>query len=167
MALNFQVCDFYQWSIWRKRYQLELTLRALLQIFERPKTCMDPPFLYVRPTERWSFWAANSIAICKRIGTFPLNGLHCKKFVRTGGVYLVWTVQRACWKKVSRKNNEGKGYGVRAVETPIMVHFNKSSFRILPLYQILVNPMNGLFWPLLSTVYYLMEMRSDSEEIIS
>ena len=42
-------------------------------------------------------------------------------------------------KEVSRKNNEGKGYGVRAVGTPIMVLFNKSSFRILPVYQILVN----------------------------
>ena len=45
-------------------------------------------------------------------------------------------------KEVSRKNSEGKGYRVRAVGTPIMVLFNKSSFRILPVYQILVNPMN-------------------------
>ena len=43
-------------------------------------------------------------------------------------------------KEVSRKNNEGKGNGVRAVGTPIMVLFNKSSFQIL-----LVNPLNGLF----------------------
>ena len=35
-------------------------------------------------------------------------------------------------KEVSRKNNEGKGYGVRAVGTPVMVLFNKSSFWILP-----------------------------------
>ena len=70
-------------------------------------------------------------------------------------------------KEVSRKNNEGKGYGVRAVGTPVMVLFNKSSFRILPVNQILVNPLNGLFWQLLSTVYYLMKMRSDSDEIIS
>ena len=48
-------------------------------------------------------------------------------------------------KEVSRKNNEGKGYGVRAVGTPVMVLFNKSSFRILPVNQILVNPLNGLF----------------------
>ena len=48
-------------------------------------------------------------------------------------------------KEVTRKNNEGKGYGVRAVGTPIMVLFNKSSFRILPVNQILVNPLNGLF----------------------
>ena len=80
----------------------------------------------------------------------------------------MWTVQRALTEKeVSRKNNEGKGYGVRVVGTPKMVLFNKSSLRILPVYQILVNPMNGLFSQLLSTVYYLMEMRSDSDEIIS
>ena len=48
-------------------------------------------------------------------------------------------------KEVSRKNNEGKGYGVRAVGTPIMVLFNKSSFQILAINQILVNPLNGLF----------------------
>ena len=62
-------------------------------------------------------------------------------------------------KEVSRKNNEGKGNGVRAVGTPIMVLFNKSSFQIL-----LVNPLNGLFWLLFLTVYYLMEMRSDSDD---
>ena len=68
----------WQWKrrIWRKKYQLELTLWPLLQIFELPKTCMDPPFLYVRPAEPWCIWAAKSIAICKRICTFPLNGLH-------------------------------------------------------------------------------------------
>ena len=48
-------------------------------------------------------------------------------------------------KEVSGKNNEGKGYGVRAVGTRIMVLFNKSSFRILAVYQILVNLMKGLF----------------------
>ena len=48
-------------------------------------------------------------------------------------------------KEVSRKNNEGKGYGVRAVGTLVMVLLNKSSFRILPVNQILVNPLNGLF----------------------
>ena len=48
-------------------------------------------------------------------------------------------------KEVSRKNNEGKGYGVSAVRTPITVLFNKSSFQILPVNQILVNPLNGLF----------------------
>ena len=48
-------------------------------------------------------------------------------------------------KEVSRKNNEGKGYGVRTVGTPVMVLFNKISFRILLVYQILVNLMNGLF----------------------
>ena len=47
--------------------------------------------------------------------------------------------------EVSRKNNEGTGYGVRVVGTPEMVLFNKSSLGILPVYQILVNPMNGLF----------------------
>ena len=80
----------------------------------------------------------------------------------------MWTVQRAYTEKeVSRKNNDGKGYGVRAVGTPIMVLFNKSSFRILAVYQILVNPLNDLFSQLLSTVYYLMEKQSDSDEIIS
>ena len=48
-------------------------------------------------------------------------------------------------KEVSRKNNEGKGCGVRVVKTPLMVLFNKSSFRILPVYRVLVNAMNGLF----------------------
>ena len=48
-------------------------------------------------------------------------------------------------KEVSRKNNEGKRNGVIAVGTPIMVLFNKSSFQILPVNQILVNPLNGLF----------------------
>ena len=56
----------------------------------------------------------------------------------------MWTVQRALTEKeVSRKNNEGKGYGVRVVGTPKMVLFNKSSLRILPVYQILVNPRLG------------------------
>ena len=74
------------------------------------------------------------------------TGCTGRKFVRTRGVYLVWTVQRAdTEKEVSRNNNEGKGYGVRAVGTPLMVLFNKSSSRILPVYQILVNPWNGLF----------------------
>ena len=38
-------------------------------------------------------------------------------------------------KEVSRKDNEGKGYRVRPL-TPVMVLFNKSSFRILPVKQI-------------------------------
>ena len=53
------------------------------------------------------------------------------------------------------------------IEPSIMVLFNKSSFWILPVNQILENPLNGFFWQLLSTVYYLMAMRSDSDEIIS
>ena len=53
----------------------------------------------MQAAEPWSFWAANSTAICKRICTFPLNGLHRKKkFFRTRSVYLVWAVQRAYWK---------------------------------------------------------------------
>ena len=56
-------------------------------------------------------------------------------------------------KEVSGKNNEGKGYGVRVVKTPLMVLLTKlSSFRILPVYQVMVNAMNGLFWQLLSTL---------------
>ena len=141
MAVNVQVYDFYQWSIWWKRYQLELTLWPLLQIFERPKTCTDPPFLYMRPAEPWSFWAANSTAICKRICAFPLN----VAFILCG------LCKEHSEKEVSRKNNEGKGCGVRVVKTPLMVLFNKSFFRILPVYQVLVNAMNGLFWQLLST----------------
>ena len=121
MAVNVQVYDFYQWSIWWKRYQLELTLRPLLQIFERPKTCTDPPFLYMWPAELWSFWAANSTAICKRICAFPLN----VAFILCG------LCKEHSEKEVSRKNNEGKGWGVRVVKTPLMVLFNKSSFRIL------------------------------------
>ena len=141
MAVNVQVYDFYQWSIWWKRYQLELTLRPLLQIFERPKTCTDPPFLYMRPAEPQSFWAANRTAICKRICAFPLN----VAFILCG------PCKEHSEKEVSRKNNEGKGCGVRVVKTPLIVLFNKSSFRILPVYQVLVNAMNGLFWQLLST----------------
>ena len=30
----------------------ELTLRRLLKIFELPKTCMNPPFIYMRPAEQ-------------------------------------------------------------------------------------------------------------------
>ena len=111
VAVNFQVHDFYQWSVWWKRYQLELTLGPLLQIFERPKTCTDPPFLYMRPAEPWSFWAANSTAICKRICAFPLN----VAFILCG------PCKEHSEKEVSRKNNEGKGYGVKVVRTRIMV----------------------------------------------
>ena len=143
MAVNVQVYDFYQWSIWWKRYQLELTLGPLLQIFERPKTCTDPPFLYMRPAEPWSFWAANSTAICKRICAFPLN----VAFILCG------PCKEHSEKEVSGKNNEGKRYGVRVVKTPLMVLLTKlSSFRILPVYQVMVNAMNGLFWQLLSTL---------------
>ena len=35
-------------------------------------------------------------------------------------------------KEVSRKNDERKGCGARVVKTPLMVLFNKSSFRIQP-----------------------------------
>ena len=31
--------------------KLELTLKPLLKLFELPKTCMDPPFLYMRPAD--------------------------------------------------------------------------------------------------------------------
>ena len=161
MAVNFQVYDFYQLLIWWKKYQLELTLWPLLQIFERPKTCTDPPIPFMRPAESWSFWAGNSTAICKRIGTVA-------QVKNSSGVILCGPCKERTEKKVStKKNNEGKGYGVRVVGTPVMVLFNKNSLRILPVYQILVNPLNGLFWQLLTTVYYLMEMRSDSDEIIS
>ena len=44
MAVNFQVYDSYQWSIWRKMYQLELTLKPLLQIFELPKNLHGSSF---------------------------------------------------------------------------------------------------------------------------
>ena len=133
VAVNVHVYDFYQWSICWKRYQLELTLTPLEQIFERPKTCTDPPFLYMRPVEPWSFWAANSTAICKRICAFPLN----VAFILCG------LCKEHSEKEVNRKNNEGKWCGMRVVKTPLMVLFNKSSFRILPVYQILVNTMNG------------------------
>ena len=95
----------------------------------------------MRPAEPWSFWAANSTAICKRICAFPLN----VAFILCG------LCKEHSEKEVSRKNNEGKGCGVRVVKTPLMVLFDKSSFRILPVYQVLVNAMNGLFWQLLST----------------
>ena len=90
--------------------------------FARPKTCTDPPFLYMRPAEPWSFWAANSTAICKRICAFPLN----VAFILCG------LCKEHSEKQVSRKNIEGKGWGVRVVKTPLMVLFNKSSLRILP-----------------------------------
>ena len=88
-----------------------------------------------------SFWAANSTAICKRICAFPLN----VAFILCG------LCKEHSEKEVSRKNNKGKGCEVRVVKTPLMVLFNKGSFRILPVYQVLVNAMNGLFWQLLST----------------
>ena len=69
--------------------------------------------LHATSGNRPSFLAANSTA----------------KVVRTRGVYLVWTVQRAFWKRSEQENSEGKGHGARAVETPIMVLFNKSSFQ--------------------------------------
>ena len=71
------------------------------------------------------------------------------------------------WKRSEQEKQWGKGVRSESRRNSWMVLFNKSSLRILPVYQILVNPMNGLFWQLLSTVYYLMEMRSDSDEIIS
>ena len=130
MAVNVQVYDFYQWSIWWKRYQLELTLWPLLQIFERPKPCTDPSNLYMRPAEPWSFWAANSTAICKRICSFPLNGLHRWKIRPDPWRYLVWTVQRAYWKR--REQEKQWGEGVRSE--------SRRTLRILLVYQILVNP---------------------------
>ena len=42
-------------------------------------------------------------------------------------------------KEVSRKNNEGKGYGVRAVGAPVMILPDPSGKPDL------VNPLNGLF----------------------
>ena len=118
VAVNFQVHDFYQWSIWWKRYQLELTQRVA-----QVKNSSGPvAFILCGP--------------CKE---------HSEK-------------------EVSRKNNEGKGYGVRVVRTRIMVP--SGSFRYTR------------FWWTLWMVYfdsscqhskvcYLMEMRSDSDEIIS
>ena len=56
----------------------------------------------------------------------------------------MWTVQ----KEVSRKNSAGKGYGVRAVGTPIINGtFQQKLFRDpsgIP-DSGMVNPMNGLF----------------------
>ena len=49
---------------------------------------------------------------------------------------------------MSRKNSEGKGYGVRAVETPIINGtFQQKLFRDLSGIPDsgVVNPMNGLF----------------------
>ena len=99
-----------------------------------------------------NFWTAKNLhgsafslhathGTCKRICTFPLN----VAFILCG------PCKGHSEKEVSRKNNDWMGYGVRVVRTPLMVVFDKSSFRILPVYQILVNPMNGLFWQLLST----------------
>ena len=42
-------------------------------------------------------------------------------------------------KEVSRKNNEGKGYGVRVIRTPIMVPSDPSGIPDS------LKPMNGLF----------------------
>ena len=74
--------------------------QTLVQIFQRPKTTTDPPFLYRRPVEPWSFWAANSTAISKRICTFPLN---------VAFIYLVWTVQKAFWKRTEQEKQWGEG----------------------------------------------------------
>ena len=59
-----------------------------------------------------------------RICTFPLNGLH--RYKNSSGPVafsLCGPCKEHTEKEVSRKNNEGKGYGVRAVGTPIMVLF--------------------------------------------
>ena len=96
------------------------------------------------------------------------TGCTGQKFVRTRGVILCGPCKEHTEKEVSKKNNEGKGYGVRVVETLVMVLFNKSSLRVLTLYQFLVNPMNGFFFDSsCQQSINFMEMRSDSDEIIS
>ena len=47
------------------------------QIFERPKTCADPSFVYRKPAEVYKFWNYNRTAICNRFCT-----VSCKRFVQ-------------------------------------------------------------------------------------
>ena len=78
---------------------------------------------------------------------FPLNGLQREKN-SSGPVAFILSgpCKELSEKEVSRKNNEAKGYGVRVVRTRIMVPSSSCQH---------------------SKVCYLMEMRSDSDEIIS
>ena len=61
--------------------------------------------------------------------SFFLAANSAAKFVRTRGVYLVWTVQRAFWKRSEQEKQWGEGLRSESRRTPIMVLFNKSSFR--------------------------------------
>ena len=77
------------------------------------------------------------------------TGCTGKKFVWICGVYLVWTVQGAFLKRSEQEKQWGEGYGVRAVETPIINGtFQQKLFRDLSGIPDsgMVNPMNGLFW---------------------
>ena len=55
------------------------------QIFERPKTCADPSFVYRKPAETFKFLNCNSTAICNRFCT-----VSCKLFVQVKH----WSVQK-------------------------------------------------------------------------
>ena len=60
---------------------------------------------------------------------------------------------RAFWKRSEREKQWGEGVRSESRKTPLMVLLTKlSSFRILPVYQVMVNALNGLFWQLLSTL---------------
>ena len=153
-------------SIWRKRYQLELTLDPFYK-FLKAKNLHGSAFSSHATLGTVKFLSCKQY--CNLQENLHVPSKRVAQVNSSGPMAFIFC--RPCKdhteKEVSRKNNEGKGYGGRAVGTPLMVLFNKSSFPILPVYQILVNPMNGLFWQLLSTVYILMEMLSDSDEIIS
>ena len=169
MAVNLQVYDFYWMINMTEKVPTRVNTQNPFTNFWTAKN-LHPPFLYMQPAEPWSFLAATVVLQSMENLHVPCKrGCTGKKFGPVAFIMFILCgpCKEHTEKEVSRKNNEGKGYGVRAVGTPVMVLFNKSSFRILPVNQILVNPLNGLFWQLLSTVYYLMEMRSDSDEIIS
>ena len=161
MAVNVQVYDFYQWSIWWKRYQLELTIWPLLQRLARIRL-----FFTCDPRNREVFELQTVLQSVRELHVPSKRVPQVKNSSGPVALILCGPCKEHTEKEVSRKNNEGKGYGVRAVGTPVIVLFNKISFQILPVNQILVNSLNGLFWQLLSTVYYLKEMRGDSDDII-
>ena len=141
VAVNVQVYDFYQCSIWTKRLPTQILKHSdpFYKFLNGQKLARIRLFFTCDRRNHEVFELQNRTAICKRICAFPLN----VAFILCG------PCKEHSEKEVSRKNNEGKWYGVRVVKTPLMVLFNKSPFRILPVYQILVNAMNGLFWQLL------------------
>ena len=143
-------------------YQLELTLKPLLQIFELPKNLHASSFSLHATRGTMKFFELQTVL--QSMENLHLPSKRVAQVKNSSGPWRLSCLScvdraKSILKRSEQENNEGKGYGVRAVGTPMMVIFNKRSFQILPVNLILVNSLNGLFWQLLSTVYYLKEMR--------